>query len=351
MMHLKKIVFVAALTAQSSHAQVCEYDGFKDSWASKDKACYSNGYKPFPLNLGGMCSVDTSLGGRTCLGKSVDTCNNMVSGGTINNACYDDCTWFHLKCCCSPLYPTFAPTTAPIKKTKVPTGRPTNKPSMPAALKNTPTAKPTNKPSISKKPATVKPTRVPTNAPTISSVPSPEPSLSFVPSILSDAPSLAPFGATSGIPSISQIPTSKPTTADPTLNPSSRCPWDKFTGYKTDCKNYNKIVGGDYCYFSAEKTRNWDNSGKFQGDKNPFKLCTIKSISMCDLQDFWQYGSDCTSKCTNFHSICCCPGETAKPTNTPKPSISRKPTAKPSISAKPTISKKPIGTPTQKPWY
>jgi len=153
---------------------------------------------------------------------------------------------------------------------------------------------------------------MPTDSPTFprSAMPSNIPSESNMPSIkICAVPSLVPSNGPSAEfsigPSIS-VALSPLITASPTLYPSSKCPWDSFTGFEPDCVNYDTTIGGDYCYFSAEHQRNWDNSGKFVGDSNPFRLCTITSMMNCDLYEWYPYGAQCNSLCTNFHAVCCC---------------------------------------------
>lgn len=304
MKSIVKISVCIAFMAQLSNAQNCEYDGFKDLWDNRPETCYGL-YNPWPdTETGGMCKSDVGLGSRGCIRQAADVCVDFVS-----TSCFDDCKFFHFKCCCSPLYPTIAPVAAVVAS---PTSSAPTKAPVLVPTSGTPTKAPDSKSPTKSPVGTTKPTRVPTDAPTIplSAFPSTIPSESIMPSVVSsDVPSsvssIGPTSEFSSVPSLSVAP-SPLITLSPTLSPSSRCPWDSFTGFEPDCVNYNKTIGGDYCYFSAEHQRNWDNSGKLVGDKNPFKLCTITAMMNCDLYEWYPYGAQCNSLCTNFHAICCC---------------------------------------------
>lgn len=313
-----RILFVSIVLAPFAQAEevTCAYSGFKSGWDNNDATC-AVGFNPWPLTETppGDCLADVGLGTRSCEGRAWELCKEeSVDNGFLS--CRNDCIFFHVKCCCSPLYPTFAPTSVPTK-TKKPvapnTGAPTvTKKPIPAPTK-APTKKPTRSPTrtpTSAPTTTFKPTNAPTDTPTVS------PTLSLKPT---DAPTDSPTDAPI-----------TPTTSTPTTSPFLKCPWQEFTGYKADCVNYDlEIEGADsLCYFSAEQDRNWDSSGKFEGEKNPFKLCTLNALAKCDVWDWWSHGSQCNSLCVNFHSICCCHPKTFPPT--PAPTFTKKPTKAPS---------------------
>lgn len=307
MKSIVKISVCIAFIAQLSNAQTCDYESFKDIWDSQPATCYGN-YNPWPIteSVPGMCLSDVGLGTRSCIRQSAEICADVPT------SCFEDCAFFHTKCCCSPLYPTIAPVAAPVVVSTPTSTTPTKAPVAAPPTSSTPTKAPDSSSP------TKRPTRVPTDAPTIplSAVPSINPSVSIFPSVVpSHVPSYVPSGSPSSIPSVvpsvSMVPSDSPTTSSPTLEPSSRCPWDSFTGFEPDCVNYDVAIGGDYCYFSAEHQRNWDNSGKFVGEKNPFRLCTLTAVMNCDLYDWYPFGAQCNSLCTNFHAVCCCHNDSA----------------------------------------
>lgn len=293
MKSLVSTFLVSALVAPFAQADdTCAYDGFKDAWDNNDATCYSGSYKPWPTSeasASGDCLADVGIGTRSCEIRASTVCT-----GQFNSAsCRNDCVLFHIKCCCSPLYPTSSPVT-PTKK---------------------PTVKLTPRPTIKNvAPALAPTTRTPTAAPTVSQVPSEIPTLSLEPSVVpSEEPSPVP---TTELPTVT--PTISPTSA-PTTTPFISCPWQDFTGFKADCVNYDTEIEGDdsLCYFSSEQKRTWDSSGKFEGETNPFKFCTKNAVQFCDVYDWWNNGSQCNSLCVNFHSLCCCHPKTAIPTKAP----------------------------------
>lgn len=322
MKSLVRILVISTFVTQLAQADdnVCVYDGFRDAWAinNNDETC-SDGFKPWPISetTQGDCLADVGLGVRGCELRAIDICSNLNQASNTLS-CRNDCTIFHIKCCCSPMYPTFAPS---ITADAASTGTLTV--TVPPA--STTTVSVTPSPTDVKTPGATSPgvgnsatTRTPTAAPTITFDPTSD-TPTFYPFVIVDPPT--------DIPTISEFPTILPTSAPtvapvtppPTASPFYSCPWQEFTGYKADCVNYDLEIEGEnsLCYFSSESERAWDNSGMFQGEANPFRFCTLNAASNCDAIDWWSHGSHCNSLCTNFHAICCCHPKTAPPTVAP----------------------------------
>lgn len=315
MKSLVRALFIATVAIPLAQSQSCDYAGITDVYKNDEANCYSGNFKPWPITdaTPGMCLADVGIGGRSCEQRAYGVCDDFVE-----LACLAECIFFHSKCCCSPLYPTPGPTKTPT------TSKPTKAPvSSPVKLTPRPTVKkvataPAPAAPVPTAPVIVvpNPTRVPTASPTQTAEPSINPTISY-------EPSKAPIEVTNA-PSLSKVPTIKPTlliipappvprptnmptTGAPTAKPFYQCPWETFTGYKADCVNYDLKIEGDYCYFSAEReSRIQEITGKFQGEKNPFKLCTIEALDKCDASDWWSHGPHCNSLCVNFHSVCCC---------------------------------------------